>query len=389
MIPDPGPSSAPGEGTVSDLLDWRPDHGVLSLYVRFDPGNRSPRWPAEVRNGLSGVLQSGREARDHEAQQALEATVERVQRDLLGDQRTPSEAAGLIGFLEVGRKTGEERWYPVQVPPRRTEILYGHVAQVNPLLEVLDDGAPLGVAVISSERVRLLDWRLGSAEEIHDWELEYFGEDWRELKAQRPRDPARGNAVSAAGRDQYNLRLESNRTRFAEQTGELARAEQGKHGWRQLLAFGDERYAGRFANGFAEACDLRHAESADLISESTAQIARRVAHTVPELNRDRERSLIERVKEAAYAEGRSALGVQATLEALQQGRVEHLVYDATRDLSAAGPEPTGEAGTSGDLPLIERMIELALSTGAAITPVEGESAELLDEQGGVISLLRY
>ena len=41
------------------------------------------------------------------------------------------------------------------------------------------------------------------------------------------------------------------------------------------------------------------------------------------------------------------------------------------------------------MPLIERMIELALSTSAAITPVEGESAESLDEQGGVIALLRY
>ncbi len=389
MILDPGPSSAPGEEAVSNLLAWRPAYGVLSLYVRLDPGDRSPRWPAEVRNGLSDVLQRGRESRDHEEQQALEATAERLQRDLLGEHQTRPEAAGQIGFVEVGRKPAEERWYPVQIPPRRTEVLYGPVAQVHSLLEVLDDGAPLGVAVISSERVRLLDWRLGSAEEIHDWELEYFGEGWRELKSQRPRDPARGNAVSAAGRDQYNLRLESNRTRFAEQTGELARAELGKRGWRQLLAFGDERYASRFANGFADACELRHAEASDLISESTAQIALRVAHAVPELNRDRERSLIERIKEAAYAEGRSALGVQVTLDALQQGRVEHLVYDATRDLSAAGPEPTGQTSPSGDLPLIERMIELALSTGAAITPVEGESAELLDEQGGVVSLLRY
>jgi stalled ribosome rescue protein Dom34 len=39
--------------------------------------------------------------------------------------------------------------------------------------------------------------------------------------------------------------------------------------------------------------------------------------------------------------------------------------------------------------LVERMIELALSTGAAITPVSDESAEALRELGGVAALLRY
>jgi hypothetical protein len=35
------------------------------------------------------------------------------------------------------------------------------------------------------------------------------------------------------------------------------------------------------------------------------------------------------------------------------------------------------------------MIELAVSTGAAITPVEEESAAALAEQGGVAALPRY
>ncbi len=35
------------------------------------------------------------------------------------------------------------------------------------------------------------------------------------------------------------------------------------------------------------------------------------------------------------------------------------------------------------------MIELAVTTGAAITPVEEESAAELSDQGGVAALLRY
>lgn len=388
MILNPGSLGARGEETVRQLLAWRPKRGVLSVYVRLAPGDRSPNWPTEVRNGLSGTLSAGRERKDHEARQALQATVERLERDLHDGEQSPAEGAGLIGFVEVARKPAEERWYAVQIPPRRTEVLYAAVAAVHQLLEILDDGAPMGIAVVSSERVRLLDWRLGRTKQLHDWELEYFGVDWRERKSQRPRDPAQGEAVSAAGRDQYNQRLEATRERFVHQTGELARAKAWKGGWRETLAFGDERYVSQFARGFGASFGLRHAGGADLISEPIAQIERRVAEMLPGLNRDRERSLIERIKEAAYPEGRSSLGIQETLQALQEGRVEQLVYDAGREYSDATLASMGESGQDG-LSLIERMIEYAFSNGAAITPVENESAELLDDQDGVASLLRY
>ena len=377
-----------GEEIVSELLAWRPGYGVLSIYLRLDPGQRSPNWPTEVHNGLSATLSADREGMDHEARQGLEATAKRLERDLHADEEPPAEAAGLIGFVEVAGKPAEERWYAVQIPPRRTEVLHAAVPVVHQLLELLDDGAPMGVVVVSSERVRLLDWRLGRMEQLHDWELEYFAGDWRERKSQRPCDPAHGEAVSAAGRDQYNQRLEATRERFAHQTGELARAEAWKGGWRETLAFGDQRYVSQFTRGFGAAFGLRHLDAGDLISESIAQIERRVAEMVPGLNRERERSLIERIKAAAYVEGRSSLGIQETLQALQEGRVEHLVYDAGREYSDADLASLGEAGLTG-LPLIERMIENAYSTGAAITPVEDESARLLDEQQGIVSLLRY
>ena len=388
MISDAASLDAEGEETVSELLAWRPEHGVLSVYLRLDPGQRSPNWPTKVHNDLSATLSAGREGMDHKARQALEATAKRLERDLHADEEPPAEAAGLIGFVEVAGKPADERWYAVRIPPRRTEVLHAAVPAIHQLLELLDDGAPMGVVVVSSERVRLLDWRLGRMEQLHDWELEYFAGDWRERKSQRPHDPAHGEAVSAAGRDQYNQRLEATRERFAHQTGELARAEAWNGDWRETLVFGDERYVSQFARGFGAVLALRHVDGADLISESIAQIERRVGELVPGLNRDRERSLIERIKDAAYSEGRSSLGIQETLQALQEGRVDHLVYDAGREYSNASLASLGESGANR-LPLIERMIEYAVSTGAAITPVEDESAEFLEEQDGVASLLRY
>ncbi|MGH2957909.1 MAG: VLRF1 family aeRF1-type release factor [Solirubrobacterales bacterium] len=377
--------SAPTEETPAELLAWRPQHGVISLYARIDPADRSAAWRTELRNELADLADRAGEIEDHDARLALTATTERLREEFEGEP-DPDEPRGLLGFVEVARKEGEERWYGVQVQAPRTEVLHGPTAAVHGLLEVLDDGAPLGIAAVSSERVRLFDWRLGKVEQLHDWELEYFGEEWRERKAQKPRDPARGEAVSAAGRDQHDQRMEANRERFAEQAGGLAREGRRKRGWRQTLLFGDERYVRRFSEGYREEC--RHIDHTDLINIPTGEIERRLEGLVPELNRDRELSLIERVKEAAYAEGRSALGVQETFQALQEGRVEHLVYDAGRDYTDAWPG-WEDQGSADGLPLIERIVELALSTSAAITPVEGVSAEQLAEQGGVAALLRY
>ena len=153
------------------------------------------------------------------------------------------------------------------------------------------------------------------------------------------------------------------------------------------MVFGDQRYVSKFSEGFGERMTLLHLDG-DLISEPTDMIERRIEELLPELNRSRETELIERIKEAAYAEGRSSLGPEETFQALTEGRVQHLVYDANRDY--AGVELDSVAASSLDgQPLIERMVELALSSGAEITPVEGESAQGLAQQGGIVALLRY
>ncbi len=384
MIPDPDTLAAPDSRSPAELLDWRPKHGVLSLYIRIDPGDRSEAWRTAVRNGLSEAVRSDG-ADSHDFREALDATASRLQRELLDGNRK-GEHRGLIGFVEIAAGEGEERWYATQIPPRRIEVRRGTVASVHQLIELLDDGAPLGVAAISSERVRLLDWRLGRVEQLHDWELEYFAGDWKERKAPRPRDPTHAEGISSSGRDQYDQRLEATRERFAVQAGELARGESRKRGWRQAVAFGDERYARRFSEGFGNETPLVQVD-ADLVTASSARIEQLIEETVSRLNRAREAALIERIKEAAYAEGRSSLGIQETLQALGEGRVEHVVYDADREYGDLGFQFGTES--SENLPLVERIAELALSTGAQITPVEGDSAEALGAQEGVAALLRY
>jgi hypothetical protein len=359
---------APSEKTVASLLSWRPEHGVISVCIDADPADRSEGWKTELRNGLRDVR--GTAEADRETHLAVDATTERIEAELT-EEPLAARMRGALGFVEAHRKQGGERWYSLSVPPHGTEVLYGPAPQVHALLAIMDEASPVGVAAVSAERVRLLDWRMGRAEELHNWELEYFGGDWRERKAQKPRDPASGQAISAAGRDQFGQRLEANRERFAHETGVLAANEAKRRGWRDLLVFGDERYAKEFEGAFDGDPGPRRVDGSDLVSEPTEKIERRIESLLPDLSRERKRELIAQIKDAALSGGRGALGVEETMAALREGRVQHLVYDA-------------ESGHPD-----ERMIELALSTSTAITPVEGDSAAGLAEEGGVAALLRY
>jgi len=352
----------PRREAVSELVAWRPSGGVLSLYLRIEPGDRSAKWRTELRHGLEALQASGSDG------EALRRSAARLKNDLDADPPHP-DVRGLIAFVEIAHGAAEERWFASRMPPRRTEVAAGSSARVGPLLQLLDAGGPLGVALVSGERVRLLAWEQGELQELHSWELSYFADQWRERKARRS-DTARGDTVSASGHDRHQRRLDDNRERFVEQAGKLASGAAASHAWTSLLVFGEERYARRLGAGFNGVCPVRHGGDADLVGEPEAAIAPRIAEAVKALNRARELELIASIRESAYTDGRSALDHDEVGQCLAGGRVEHLVYDP-------------------GLPDADRLVELALASGAALTPVEDEAAEALAESGGAIAQLRY
>jgi hypothetical protein len=375
-----------GESELAELVRWQPPAGVLSIYLEIDPADRGEGWRIELRNGLAAAIERAEEAR---LRRALEAAAERVA-ERLGEGGPRGEGRARVGFVEVAPKPGHEIWRVLHLAPRRTEIRHAQRPYLRPLLEILDDGAPRGVAVLSAERVRLLEWSLGRIEELEDWDLELLSLDWRERKAQRVSHPARAQWTAASGRDQFAQRLDANRQRFLRHVGELVGERAGRRPWRELLAIGGAEACRHFADGLGKTVELQRLEG-DLIAERPAQIKARVEEVLEDLNRSREMAMVERALAAAHADGaKGALGPQETLEALAQGRVAHLLIDAVRDYEGAPLEEGLAYASDGEqLPLAERLIELALSTSAAITPVEGEAAERLGEHGGVAALLRY
>ena len=368
-------AALPSGLSIDELLEWRPRFGVLTVCVAIDPADRSEGWLTGLRNELKGAVQPADDG--HDRGRALRAAAQRIL-DRFDEEELPSGRCH-IGFCEAtdGRRF-RDIWTAAQMDGFRTSAAYGERPRLTPLLKLLDQGAAVGVAAISAERVHLYQWNLGALELVDDWELEMYARDWRERKSQSPADPARVQGASASGRDQFAQRLEHNRARFLEETGRLADQEARQRGWRRLIVFGDPEHFGEFAEGTEKGTDAELADHANLISESDRRkLLERVSAAVAEGNQRRELGLIERAVEGAQTPGgHGALGLIDVQRALNEGRVEHLIFDADiqeRELADAEDE----------------VIERAIRTSAKVTPVEDVAAERIREHAGVAAILRY
>jgi hypothetical protein len=350
------------------LTEWAPPLGVVSVYLRLDPDDRGGAWRTELNNGLSAVLD--RDGLDHDAAAALRATAERIGERFANHER--SLPRGELGFVEVAAKPAAERWWSSHLAPDSpATAVFDRQPLVAPLVCLLERGLPRGVVLLSAERVRLLEWAPGHLEELHNWELSVFSGDWRERKAQRVADPARGQAVSASGRDQFDERLAENRHRFLGECGRLAAQLAREREWRRLLLFGAAEHRRELCQGLPVPGLAVEAGDADLISEPPGRLEEPIAAAVERLDAERDRELVERILDRAGSGARGTTGPRQTEAALAEARVECLVLDAARAAAA------------------ESLVRGALSSGAGVAAVGGEAAELLAPAEGVAAQLRY
>jgi hypothetical protein len=303
---------------------------------------------------------------------ALRATAKRVlERFEDGDLRPPPR--GEVGFVAVSEKEGAEHWWGTGAPPAADACVeYAPGPVVVPLIELCCHGAARGVALLSSERVRLLRCAEGTLEELEDWELSVFSLDWRERKAQSANNPARAQGVSSSGHDQYDERLEHNRQRFLTECGGLAARALEKGGLDQAIVFGPAKDVESFNAGLGSAkAELALGGGQDLISVPKGKLGEVVAEAIERLDSERDRAVVERALGEARGGSRGSAGIQETKEALLEGRVDHLVFDA-----AIGDDA-------------EEMVRAALAGSAQVTIVRDELAEPLAEAEGVAAVLRY
>lgn len=370
---------------IRRLVEWQPALGVLSVYVNVDPADRSQGWQIELRERLRALAA---ETSPHAERRAFDAAAAEVA-ERFPENAAPPDGRGHVGFIELGEKRSRSVWRSMQMGPRRTEVLRAPRPHVRPLVELFAEGPHVGIVLTSADRVRLLEWSLGATRELEDWEITLFSRDWRERKAERSL-PGPGSWTSASGRDQYSQRLDANRKRFLHEVGSRISDEQAKRKWRHILAFGVEEHPRELVAGMTAGADRTHVIGHDLVSTPESQVAERVAAEVRALNAAAALAAVNEVEEAIGAEPGTALGPQETLQALAEGRARHLVFDAGRDYDGSVPE-AGMGYDDGEdgVPAGERMVEMAVATGAEITPVREDPAAKLEAHDGVAALLRY
>src|SRR5215218_2817562 len=330
--PDRGGGQSMTQPTLEDartLSEWRPPLGVLSVYLGFDPADRTGAWRTELRNALDAILEQYKEA-EHDRRVALRATAKRLtERFEDGELRPPPR--GEAGFVEVAEKEGTEHWFGTGVAPAAgAGAEFGAEPVVAPLLDLCGRGASRAVAILSSERVRLLRCTEGALEELEDWELSITSLDWRERKSQSTNNPARAQGVSSSGHDQFEERLDHNRQRFLSESGGLAARALDENGLRELIVFGPAKDVESFKAGFATRRDqLIVGGDQELIGVPRGKLGEVVSGVVERLDMERSHAVVERAMAEVKGGSRGASGLRETKEALVEGRVDHLVFDAT------------------------------------------------------------
>jgi hypothetical protein len=230
--------------------------------------------------------------------------------------------------------------------------------------------------VVALETVRVLEWSLGRIEEFDGLEIETTSLDWRERKS--PMRIAGASGTTASGREQHMQRLQENRERFLKNAGHLVSQHYADRPWRDLIVIGEGDRPRLLAAGLQKDGRRMHEVHHDLIRAPAARIGARVEEELVHINRTREEELVRALEEAIGSDVGAALGPKEVVEALEQGRVRHVIFDAEADLS-------WEDGS----PLADRLIELAVATSAELTPVEGLAAARLEQREGVAAMLRY
>jgi len=266
---------------------------------------------------------------------------------------------------------------------------------IQPLLELLDEGRPAGVVLTSARAAELLDWRLGDLRRLTRVTRE-FADDAGERPGPIVASAAGAQFVTRA-REQRSRRERDRQMRWMEQVAaEVVRLTDERE-WERILVSGDERLTVPLMEALPDRLrgvvllDPRHLHESD-----NSSLAADVAERLMEDRAGRNADLSRRVRAAALGVQRGALGLSEVVAALNEGRVEHVIYDSARRYKG-GVGPDGSLFAEGERlglgkeepRLLERIVERALHTGARVTPLDGPAAGRLADADGIAALLRW
>jgi peptide chain release factor subunit 1 len=379
-------NSAAAAGKARRLIEHRPGHPVISLFLDLDP-ERFATAPARASQIRSLIDQAAREidaatALRHEDLTSLRADLERID-DYLSSREPYQGARGLALFCS-GR---DDLFEVVQLPkPTEARVVIAPSPYVEPLIAALEQRRWL-VALVSRRAGRVLGGPVAG------------------LQVQERLDDFVHGRHDQGGWSQANYErsvekdTDDHLRRVAEAVNQRWRAER----FDRAALGGPPEIVPRFEAMLAaevRAQIVPGRVEVDLSSATDEQVREAVAKLVLEDEKRLEREALDRLAAGIGSGGRAAGGPQDTVEALNERRVQTLLLEPAFDRRAArcqtcgllllesdGRCPADGSETEELEHLREAAVEAALAQGADVMVVRHYPD--LGPLQGIGALLRF
>lgn len=385
---------------ILELLNRHDEIGVLSLYLGLTPDRASeprPGWPIAISNELRDLKERVRTNGSHDHAVAVAERIDDLDHEIERFADASRHGRGRALFASMSNDWVET--ISLQIP-FRDRVIFDRNAYIRPLVAALDEGRPAGIVSVAKRGLRVLEWRLGEAEELDDTEFAVGSRDWREKTGPAPSQP-QDSRIGGHRRDEYEDRLDENRLRFVREQARAIADTANSRGWDRLIVSGDPRLTKAFAEELNPAGgEQLHITDQSWQDEAPNVIASQAWELFKILRRERAEHLIGTAHDQTLSGNAGALGPGDVCACLNEGRVDQLLVSDEANLKGfRDPDgllyvddqrPAAAATELIDEPyLIERMIERAIETSAVVTPIDADVAARLKEHGGVAALLRW
>ncbi len=296
------------ENDLQELVDFHSEESpVLSLYLDVDPTKRSTD---EYKLVLRGLLKEA----TGQAQREDIAAVERY-----FDHEYDWQGKGVVLFSCLEQDFW--RAYPLAVPVD-SHVYVSKRPYIKPLTDILDAYGRYGVVLVDQEGARLFLFQLGELQETSGT----IGEEVKRMKhggGSAAGRRHRGGVTARTGRREEEI-VQRNLKEAAELTAKFCAGERCG----RIILSGTEQTVAQFQEMLPK--DLQDQVVGSFPAGMTAsetEVLDRSLEIIAEVEREREKELVESAITAAAKGGAGVIGLADTLGAVYEGRVRILLVD--------------------------------------------------------------
>lgn len=291
------------ESDLRKLLEFKPDHPVLSVFLNTDPAEGS----ADVyRLKLRSIL------KDIE----LAAEKEAIERYFDLDYDWSGRSVALFAcdpedFFEA---------YTFALPIQTRARVHNR-PHVKPLVNLIDFYGNYGIALVDKQGIRLFSYHLGQLKEVE----KYSGEQVRQTKHGGGSQSA-GRRSSVGNGSQHADEIADRNMR---QAAQLAAKFFHESNIRRVMIGGTEENIKLLRNHLLKSWQSLIVGEFPISKGATKEeIIDKAMTAGQQAERNKENKIVNAVITGAAKEKGAVIGLESTLEALQEGRLQSLVMDS-------------------------------------------------------------